>query len=158
MSFHYVVLSTLTRSPGETAVVDVSADAMGNVEFTVFPAGTVAKATFDLNGYASSADTTLPNLLTAAGGRLALVHATTTAGPSGAVLCQRAGSTKVILGLPAEERSVGRAFIVPVGALGAGTYLLVGNPNGVRCQRDLALRRNRLDSRGQSASVCPRRD
>lgn len=131
MAIHYVVLSDLANSPGATAIVDVSADGMGDVEYTVFPAGSHAQVALDANGYASSANSTLPNLLTEAGGHLALVHATTTAGPSGAVLSRRSGSSKVILALPVRERSLGRAFVVPIGSLGAGTYLLVGNPNGV---------------------------
>jgi hypothetical protein len=128
VAIHYVVLTNLTSSPGETAIVDVSADGMGDAEYTVFPAGAVANVTLNANGYASSADSTLANLLTAAGGRPARVHATTTAGTSGAVLSQRSGSTTVILALPAREISLGRAFIVPIGALGAATYLLVGTP------------------------------
>ena len=140
---HWVILDDITNSSRESAAVDISTDGSGTAEFVVIPSGEgpTAPATAPLNvdGYASSSSSSIPNLFTPSDGNLAMVRATYGAGLSSAVLRQRSGTTKILLGIPAASQSLGIRFNIPTGDLAAGYSLLIGNPGGTAAGVRLGL-------------------
>lgn len=134
MSVHYAIITDLVNSPKERASLELTSDVPGSFQFTVYPVSGTPSAqqtvTLNSDNYGTTENSAIPNLFTASAGLTALVMAMFNDGASTALLRQKSGFTKIMYYVPPSEQSVGQQFRVPIGDLGYGAYLLVGNPNG----------------------------
>ena len=131
MAIHVLVNpDVITGSTFETAFLDVSGEpASANVTYTVHPIGLPAQtAVVPMN---SSNFAKSPDLFGMSSKRTALIIARTTdpSTPSTAVLRQNMGPTKEAITVPSSNINMGRSFNIPLGDLGGGGFLYIGNPN-----------------------------
>ncbi len=124
MAFHVVIISDLNGTHNDTANVDVTSDPASQVSFKVFPsAGALLLADMNANEYATS-----PELFAVAGAANALVIVDTA---NAAVLSTAAlRQKKLMLEVPPSSATLGTVFGFPLGDLGTGAFLLLGNPSG----------------------------
>jgi hypothetical protein len=148
MARHFGIITFLTNSPKDSAIIDVSVDLPTGsrvpIKFTVFdPATGIPAAVSDFTqgsqtatdpGFlVSSGTSTIPNLYTPVNNQAAVVLAetcdATTGGtisaPSNAVLRQISSQTKNLVLLPSADVSLGTLFSFPLGALAQGAYAFV---------------------------------
>ncbi len=125
---HVVIITDLNGAHNDTANVDVSSDPPSQVSFKIFPSSSgVLLADMNANSFATSPElfalTTVPSALVIVNTANAQVLST-------AALRQK----KLIMAVPPSSETLGTAFGFPVGDLGTGAFLLVGNPNGTLAQ------------------------
>jgi len=143
-STHWAIISNLNGAPHPSASMDISSDAGGSLAFVAIPQGGAPTppftASFNENGFASTLLSTFPNFFTLAEGVTgALVRLTVGGAIVSAVLHQKTGKSEVFLSVPPVEKSVGTKFLIPVGDLEKGTFLLIGNPGGTAAALDVRL-------------------
>lgn len=131
-SAHVVIITDLNGTHNDTAYFDVSSDPPSQVSFAVFPsAGVPILVDMNANNFAMS-----PELFGIASARNALVIASTANSQveSTAELRQQ----KLVMQVPTMTSTLGTVFGFPLGDLGTGAYLLLGNPSGFAALGTLA--------------------
>ena len=143
-STHWAIISNLDGAPHPSASMDISSDAGGILDFVVIPQGGAPTppftASFNENGFASTLSSTFPNFFTLAEGVTGALVRVIVEGPTvSPVLHQKTGKSESFLYVPPVEKIVGTTFLIPVGDLEKGTFLLIGNPGGTAAALDVRL-------------------
>lgn len=124
MATHIFVNPEFTKPKGDTARLHVASDPPTAVTFTVFPSGKQETVQMSTNGMCIS-----PDLFAMAGGKAALVIATTADPqvPTTALLRQRVSNDRMGALIPPEDKAAGTAFVFPLEHISDGFSLYIAN-------------------------------
>ncbi len=124
MSNHVIIITDLNGTHNDTANVDVSSDPPSQVSFAVFPSVSGALlADMNAKSFATS-----PELfaIAQAPNALVIVNTGNAQVESTAALRQK----KLVMEVPPSTAVLSTVFGFPLGDLGTGAFLLLGNPTG----------------------------